>query len=431
MLRLLLLSLVASMGCVDLPSPTSPEPDAEPDPGADPVRDDPVPPPVDSCFVAGTPIATPSGPRPIETLAAGDLVWAFDHETGERVPAPVRRRFVHEAAKVREVRFATGTAVRATDSHPFYAVREARYVKLEALHVGDRVLAHSAQPKATEIVALGPLVPVARVFNVEVATHHNYFAGGVLVHNKTRPIRETPPNHFTSPPLAPDGPRPPVSGGTLAVRGDLIVVAYPLRDEVHLVRYRPADEALQLEATMSFAPGDEPGRVVIATDEAGAAARAFVALRGAGAVAEIDLATGEALARHPVCAAPRGLHWSAGTLRVACAGGQLLSLVDGEVRRRLTLEPDLRDIVVLGDTLYVSLFRRAEILAVREGAIVDRLQVPEALGSRVNARAARVAWRMRALGGDLVLLGQAHSRDPVAVRSTGYGSGATPCEERL
>ncbi|MEO0325794.1 MAG: c-type cytochrome, partial [Myxococcota bacterium] len=47
------------------------------------------------------------------------------------------------------------------------------------------------------------------------------------------------------------------------------------------------------------------------------------------------------------------------------------------------------------------------------------------------ARAARVAWRMRALGGDLVLLGQAHSRDPVAVRSTGYGSGATPCEERL
>lgn len=30
-----------------------------------------------SCFVAGTLVSTPDGPRPIESLRVGDLVWSY------------------------------------------------------------------------------------------------------------------------------------------------------------------------------------------------------------------------------------------------------------------------------------------------------------------------------------------------------------------
>ncbi len=57
-------------------------------PGANPPRVERLPfkafpsePPVVPCFVAGTMISTPDGPRPVESLAAGDRVITYDHGT--------------------------------------------------------------------------------------------------------------------------------------------------------------------------------------------------------------------------------------------------------------------------------------------------------------------------------------------------------------
>ena len=36
------------------------------------------------CFVAGTPVSTEEGQRAIEEVEAGDKVWAYDEETGEK-----------------------------------------------------------------------------------------------------------------------------------------------------------------------------------------------------------------------------------------------------------------------------------------------------------------------------------------------------------
>jgi hypothetical protein len=47
------------------------------------------------CFVAGTPIATPSGAVAIEELRLGDLVLAYDERTGHVIPRPVTATFVH------------------------------------------------------------------------------------------------------------------------------------------------------------------------------------------------------------------------------------------------------------------------------------------------------------------------------------------------
>lgn len=49
----------------------------------------------DECVPPGTPIDTPTGPRPIETLEVGDEVLGVDHATGELVTTTVRHTFTN------------------------------------------------------------------------------------------------------------------------------------------------------------------------------------------------------------------------------------------------------------------------------------------------------------------------------------------------
>jgi hypothetical protein len=83
---------------------------------------------------------------------------------------------------------------------------------------------------------------------------------------------------------------PAISGGTLALMSDgTIVAADSDRDNVYLVNANNAVSTIALQAN------DEPGRVI-----AGPPNRAFVALRRAGRIAEIDLSTKQVVAR--ICA---------------------------------------------------------------------------------------------------------------------------------
>jgi mono/diheme cytochrome c family protein len=167
-------------------------------------------------------------------------------------------------------------------------------------------------------------------------------------------------------------PPPPISGGTLLVTKDgLAVAADSDRDGVWLV-----DLATKAVRAVALQPGDEPGRVV--EDGAG---RVHVALRGSGAVATIDLASGNVTSRTSVCPAPRGVAYDPKTdvVHVACAGGELVTLpaAGGAPLRTLRFpERDLRDVVVQGDHLFLTRFRSAEVLRLdKQGSVVSR-QVP-------------------------------------------------------
>src|SRR5262249_36168529 len=136
-------------------------------------------------------------------------------------------------------------------------------------------------------------------------------------------------------------PVPPLSGGTLLMIGDGAAVASdPERDQVYIVGL--ANRSVR--ATV-LQPGDQPGRLV--QDAAG---RPHVVVRRGGAVATIDVTTGAVTARRAVCTAPRGIAYQAtgDLLHVACAGGELVSLpaAGGAAARTLTLDRDLRDVVV-------------------------------------------------------------------------------------
>ncbi|HVY28896.1 MAG TPA: cytochrome-c peroxidase [Polyangiaceae bacterium] len=170
----------------------------------------------------------------------------------------------------------------------------------------------------------------------------------------------------------------PVTGGTLAVLkdGSAAIVADPDRDRVSIVDLN----LNQVRKTIELQPGDEPGRIV----EDGSQ-HVHVALRGGGAVVSIDPASGEVLDRRAVCKAPRGIAFDQATslLHVACAEGTLVSLqaTGGAATRTLTLEPDLRDVVVQGNELWVTRFKSAEVLRVDSaGSISHRVTLPKTTG---------------------------------------------------
>jgi len=145
--------------------------------------------PIIGCFVAGVRVLTPGGARPIEELQPGDEVWSWDPESRSLV---VRRVMTVMKAKARticrlDIDGACITGV--TPSHPFYRADTDEYVALRDLPT-DAPLALLAEGtlRPVEISAVHitehpePLTPV---FNLEVqGPEHNYFAAGLLVHNK-------------------------------------------------------------------------------------------------------------------------------------------------------------------------------------------------------------------------------------------------------
>jgi hypothetical protein len=189
---------------------------------------------------------------------------------------------------------------------------------------------------------------------------------------------------------------PPISGGTLLVMADgkTAVAADPERDQVYLV-----DLATKSVRVAVLQPGDEPGRLV--EDGAG---RIHVALRRGGAVVTIDPKTATVTARQATCSAPRGLAYQAAgdLVHVACAGGELVSLpaAGGAATRTLTLDRDLRDVVVAKNgSLLVSTFRKAEVLVVgADGNATSRLQPGSGLGPPIfgppQTKTPSVAWRI-------------------------------------
>ncbi|MEM9873864.1 MAG: hypothetical protein AAF928_03160 [Myxococcota bacterium] len=220
--------------------------------------------------------------------------------------------------------------------------------------------------------------------------------------------------------------KPPISGGTLHVTADdrYVVMADPNLDR--LTAWRTADH--EVAADVAWPRGAEPGRIAD-----GAASRVHVVLRGLGAIASVDIADGSVVERS-VCPEPRGLahHADAGTLVVACVGGDVVTLAedpsDTEPRARWFVEPDLRDALVVDGEVFVTTFRHPALLRLDdEGRIVERAQPTLDQGS-LGDSVPTVAWRTRALPwGRVAMLHQmsldTELRQPPSGPPVYYGSG--------
>ena len=259
------------------------------------------------------------------------------------------------------------------------------------------------------------------------------------------PIESMDPPKPT-PPAAVPAPPPPISGGTLLVLRDqkTAVASDPDRDRVYVVDL----VAQKRSAVITLEPGAEPGRLVEDTD-----GRVHLALRGGGAVLTIDPSTGKTLARRAVCPAPRGLAFEASTqlLHVACAGGELVSIAPlaEAPTRTVQLDRDLRDVLVQGNRLLVTTFRKSELLVVGASGIVERTRpektqavfsspnkfggmrpLPPGVGGtnptgELDASPA-IAYRTVAGPGDMIMMVHQRGMDStVGTQPGGYGDGTT------
>lgn len=215
---------------------------------------------------------------------------------------------------------------------------------------------------------------------------------------------------------------PPVSGGTLLVMRDqkTAIVADPDRDQVLVVDL----PNMAVTHTITLDEGSEPGRAV---DDANG--QVHLVLRGSGKLLTLDPQSGEALGTRSVCAYPRGVAVADAeqVVHVACSEGKLVTLSTSATEvapvRTVTLDHDLRDVVVASDGLWVSRFRAAEVLRLdAAGKVVRRTSLPNSqsdLGESVSS----VAYRMIAgANGGVVVVHQRAFAGQVVPSPGGYAS---------
>jgi hypothetical protein len=134
------------------------------------------------CFTAGTLISTEQGLRAIESLKAGDQVWALGQGTVEVELKPITEVFRSEVTNL--VILTIGNErIETTAEHPFW-VRDEGWVEAGQLKAGDHLLArgHTWLPITSVESRSGQFT----VFNFEVEGWHTYLVGSqdVVVHNR-------------------------------------------------------------------------------------------------------------------------------------------------------------------------------------------------------------------------------------------------------
>ena len=137
-----------------------------------------------ACFVAGTSVAVASGYVAIETLQPGDLVWAWDEETGDVALKPVKQLFINESDELIHLTV-NGEEITTTPTHPFYVVHKGWYAAVD-LRAGDILVLVNGEYVTLEKTQHEILEAPITVYNFEVEDYHTYYVGtdGVLVHNK-------------------------------------------------------------------------------------------------------------------------------------------------------------------------------------------------------------------------------------------------------
>jgi hypothetical protein len=136
------------------------------------------------CFVPGTPVWTPRGKRPIESIGVGDLVLAQHPETGELAFRAVLETTLGPPSRVMSLRLPKET-ISTTLGHRFWVNRRG-WTMAKSLQESAEL--HGLQgPVRLEAVLKAEDMPC---HNLVVDEFHTYFVGAsqILVHDKGCPI---------------------------------------------------------------------------------------------------------------------------------------------------------------------------------------------------------------------------------------------------
>ncbi len=142
------------------------------------------------CVQKGTPIATPAGPRTVESLKPGDALWSVVH--GELTLAHVQQAFEVQPSQYIEIT-AGHTLLRVTPEHPI-AVGPGEFTIASRLRAGQRILiGDGISGISTALIdRVQTFVATEPAYNLLVTPGGTYIAGGIVVHNKGCFLPDTP-----------------------------------------------------------------------------------------------------------------------------------------------------------------------------------------------------------------------------------------------
>jgi len=151
--------------------------------------------PTHSCFTAGTPVQTASGPIAIEKIRAGDLVLSQNPDSGELSLKPVLRTTVRQGAEVFTIE-TSGTTLHATGGHLFWVAGEG-WTKARNLRSGQTL--HCANGTVQVSLVTQERQP-QQTYNLVVADFDTYFVGAERIF--THDVTERKPTRSIVPGLA-------------------------------------------------------------------------------------------------------------------------------------------------------------------------------------------------------------------------------------
>ncbi len=136
------------------------------------------------CFGPETKVLTPDGHRFIEDMRPGDPIICVDPATGFKINGRVKLVHKHDVFndshdRMLRIHHEDG-ALHVTENHYLWKDGTEK-VEAKMWQPGD-LLIHEDLEKVT-IVAVVPSPDIPFTYNLTVEPHHNYFAGGILVHN--------------------------------------------------------------------------------------------------------------------------------------------------------------------------------------------------------------------------------------------------------
>lgn len=132
-----------------------------------------------NCLAEGTLIWTEHGLRPIEQIRVGDMVWTRSNDASIELGQVVHLRSAVSRQTIEFTLF-DEKRLRTTASHPIFV--EGKWKAAETISVGEQF---SGPDRSLAVRNLTQIHDSIRVFDLTVAPNANFFANGVLVHNKT------------------------------------------------------------------------------------------------------------------------------------------------------------------------------------------------------------------------------------------------------
>lgn len=149
---------------------------------------------VQNCFIPDTLISMSDGSqKPIQDIETGDLVLSYNTDTKQVFRAQVGKVFKHAPEDMGEYYLLINERIGVTPNHPLYINGE--WQNAEVIAFGDSLLTPDG---VTSVRSLTRIYRQVTTYNLHIDDdNHNYFADGVLAHNKAEGGRVSAPGDGT------------------------------------------------------------------------------------------------------------------------------------------------------------------------------------------------------------------------------------------